>query len=137
MRRGFFVFEIGIGTFERAGRYVTKPPLGNVRRCSQKTFMTQPGSAAYRAGHLCDPVRGHVMSIRSDVFVRRWVADNVIIEPDVQDPADEADHLACEILIDAAKRGITESELKETTGGNITGYLRAAYEWSHDPSVFG
>jgi hypothetical protein len=76
------------------------------------------------------------MSIRSDVFVRRWVADNVMIEPDVPDPADEADHLTWEILIDAAKRGITESELKETTGENISGYMRAAYKSSHDLLAF-
>ena len=74
------------------------------------------------------------MSTRGDAFVRRWVADNVMIESGVSDPADEAERLTGEILIDAAIHGITESELKETTGEDITGYLREAYERSHDAS---
>jgi hypothetical protein len=76
------------------------------------------------------------MSVRSDAFVRRWVADNVMIEPGVSDRADEAERLTGEILIDAAIHGITDSELKETVGEDITGYLREAYDSSLNPPAF-
>jgi hypothetical protein len=76
------------------------------------------------------------MSSRGDAFVRRWVADNVMIEPGVSDPTDEAVRLTREILVDAAIHGITERELKETMGEDITGYLLEAYDLSHDPPAF-
>jgi hypothetical protein len=45
----------------------------------------------------------------------------------------KAERLTGEILIDAAIHGITKSELKETMGEDITGYLLKAYGKSHDP----
>jgi hypothetical protein len=74
------------------------------------------------------------MSTLSDVFVGRWVADNVLFEPGAPDPASAVARLKNDILIDAAERGINESELLDTMG-DITEYLREAYDWMHNPDT--
>jgi hypothetical protein len=76
------------------------------------------------------------MSRWSDAFVGRWVADNVLFEPGVLDPAPAVARLKNEILIDAAERGIGESELVETMG-DIAEYLREAYDWMRNPDTCG
>jgi hypothetical protein len=130
------VFWLGI--FERASYDVVKPPSGTSETWGDRLKRnparqhTAPGffSILPRIGERA------AMSVRSDAFVRRWVADNVMIEPGVSDPTNEAARLTGEILIDAAKRGITESELKETMGEDVVGYMLEAYDLSHDPPAF-
>jgi hypothetical protein len=79
---------------------------------------------------------GKQMSTLSDVFVGRWVNDNVLFEAGAPDPASAVARLKNEVLIDAAERGINESELVDTMG-DITEYLREAYDWMRNPDTCG
>jgi hypothetical protein len=74
------------------------------------------------------------MSTWSNAFVGRWVADNVLFEPGVSDPASTVARLKNEILIDAAEFGIDEYELLDTMG-DIAEYLREAYDWMRNPDT--
>ena len=76
------------------------------------------------------------MSTLTDLFVGRWVADNVLCQPGAPDPATAVARLKNDILIDAAERGIDESELVETMG-DVAEYLREAYDWMLNPDTRG
>jgi hypothetical protein len=71
------------------------------------------------------------MSIQSDDFVRKWVADNVHPVTGLTDLRAEVVRLAAKLFVDAAAVGIRGAELANTVG-DVREFLANAYENAHD-----